>query len=416
MRVYLRNVFEIPAIVFVTFNCKPVLSDKKFCLYLSNIFYIEGLLKKQKKLKIHLFLSFYLQMEDHTYLLSKQTTEDYYYNVLRFAPNNNKNKLYFTYKQQGCFGIQQSRINGTFHVRYPSNSPLKVEKIEIIFSGNGKVQWNEGDKINYAETKYFEYSSCVYNEGHLSYSDLPFEFMIPENIPSSILSIPSKLTNHLGKARIYYSIKAVITKAKKNLLLKKSKKIVEIECPITKYVQQQEIENQESVILTKKLDNYEYSILFDKTKFDQNYNNIINLPLSIIIINNDNEKGIIKNIKKIQISLKENYLLKVGNKTHLIKNLLFKKVINKEKISNVENNNNIKYLVNFKLCLYDKRIRSSVKTDLINIWHQINIDISLKGKRKIRLFEKVIDFVNAIDEFKNDINDLESDVEECEIW
>src|SRR4051794_11497650 len=116
-------------------------------------------------------------MEDYTYLLSEQTTEDYY---------NNNNKLYFTYKQQGYLGIQQSRINGTFHVRYPTNSPLKVEKIEIIFSGNGKVQWNEGDKINYAETKYFEYSSCVYNknelgeEGFLSYSDLPFEFMIPE--------------------------------------------------------------------------------------------------------------------------------------------------------------------------------------------------------------------------------------------
>ncbi|CAB4417398.1 unnamed protein product [Rhizophagus irregularis] len=338
-------------------------------------------------------------MEDYTYLLSKQTSEDDYYDY-------NNNKLYFTYKQQGCLGIQQSRINGTFHVRYPTNSPLKVEKIDIIFSGIGMVQWNEGDKINYAETKYFEYSSCVYNEEEnhlLSYSDLPFEFMIPENIPSSILSIPSKLTNHLGKARIYYSIKAIITKPKN--LLKKSKKIVEIECPITKYVQQKEIENQNSVILTKKLDNYEYSILFDKTKFDQNYNNIINLPLSI-------EKGILKNIKKIQISLKENYLLKVGNKTHLIKNVLFKKVINKEKISRIENNNNnIKYLINCKLCLYGKRIRNSVETDLINIWHQVNIDISLKGRRKIRIFEKVIDIVSAIN---NDINVIESDVEECE--
>jgi hypothetical protein len=296
-------------------------------------------------------------------------------------------------------GIQQSRINGEFHVRYPRNSPLKVEKIDIIFSGNGMVKWNEGDKINYAETKYFEYSICVYDrkelgeEGLLSYSDLPFEFMIPENIPSSILPIPSKLTNHLGKARIYYSIKAIITKLKKNLILKKSKKIIEIECPITKYVQQQEIENQESIILMKKFNNNEYSILFDKIKFDPNYNNIINLPLIIII----NEKENIKNINKIQISLKENYLLKVNNKTHLIKNMLINEIINKEKISRIEKNNN-KYLINCKLCLYGKRIRTSVKTDLINIWHQINIDISLKGRRKIRLFEKVIDIINVIDE------------------
>src|SRR2546423_4981444 len=149
-------------------------------------------------------------MEDYTQLLSKQTTEDYI----------NNDKLYFTYEQQGYFGVQQSSLNGTFHIRYPTSSPLKVERIDIVFTGTAVVQWNEGDIVNYAEKKYFEYSSCVYNgnefEEGISYLDLPFEFKIPENIPSSILPIPSKLTNHLGKARIYYSIKAIITKGEKN--------------------------------------------------------------------------------------------------------------------------------------------------------------------------------------------------------
>src|SRR5581483_8424683 len=204
-------------------------------------------------------------MEDYVNLLS---TEDY----------NNNDKLYFTYKQQGYFGIQQSNLNGEFHVRYPTNSPLKVERIDIIFSGIAVVQWNEGDIVNYAEKKYFEHSLCVYNNNNdlekgLSYLDLPFKFKIPDNTPPSLLPIPSKLTNHLGKARIYYSIKAVLTKGKKNerqFKLKKSRKIVEMKCPITRYVQQKEIERQESVYLTKKFNNNECSIAFEKTRFNQN--------------------------------------------------------------------------------------------------------------------------------------------------
>ncbi|RIA88735.1 hypothetical protein C1645_774275 [Glomus cerebriforme] len=334
-------------------------------------------------------------MEDYTHLLLKQTTEDY----------NNNDKLYFTYKQQGYFGIQQSKINGTFHIRYPTNSPLRAEKIDIIFSGRGMVQWNEGNRINYGEIKYFEYSSCVYNENGnefekgLSYSDLPFEFKIPENAPSSILPIPSKLTNHLGKARIYYSIKAVITKARKRFVLKKSKKIVEVECPIVRYVQQKETENQESVTLMKKFNDNEYSILFEKTKFNQNDN--INVPLNIKFNNGKENMENLNNIKKIKISFKEYYLLKVGNKTHLVKNILSSNIINKEKLSRVDDNSFNKYFVDCKLSLYGKRIRCSTKTELINVWHQVDIDVFLKGRKKIRLFEKIVDIVNSIDEFKN---------------
>jgi hypothetical protein len=330
-------------------------------------------------------------MEDYINLLSNQTVEDY----------NNNDKLYFTYKQQGYFGVQRSSLNGTFHIRYPTSSPLKVERIDIVFSGMAIVQWKEGDIINYAEKKYFEYSSCVYDKNKLekgiSYLDLPFEFEIPENIPSSVLPIPSKLTNHLGKARIYYSIKAVIAKEKKDgrqFRLKKSKKIIETKFPITRYVQQKEIEKQEAVTLMKKVNNNEYSIIFEKTKFGQN--DIINVPLNIIFNNGIKD---LKDIKKIQISLKEFYQLKVGNKSHLIKNNLFSNIISKEEFSRVDNSFN-EYFVNCKLNLYGKMIRCSTKTDLVNVWHQVNVKVFLKGRKKV-IFKKIVDIVNTIDEFTN---------------
>ncbi|CAG8498332.1 4013_t:CDS:1 [Funneliformis mosseae] len=326
-------------------------------------------------------------MEEYDHLLLNQTTED-------------DNKLYFTYQQQGYLGIQASTLNGTLHIRYPTNLPLIAKKIDIIFSGKSYVQWNEGTIINYAEKKHFEYSCRVYDgddELGLSYLDLPFEFKIPENAHSSILPVTSKLTNHLGKAKIYYSIKAVITKERRSelfLKFKKSNKEVEIKCPITRFIRQREIEKQESITLTKKVNSGDYSITFNKVTFNQY--DIIKLSLNIKNIS----RKVIRNVNKakIQINFNEYCKLKVGYKSHLVEKRLLHSVMNENLDQTYKGFGfDIELFKEYNLYLSESKVCCSVKTDLINVWHVVEIIVFLNGKKRVK-FEKIINIVNAIDE------------------
>ncbi|CAI2163279.1 712_t:CDS:2 [Funneliformis geosporum] len=322
---------------------------------------------------------------EYEHLLLNQTTED-------------DDKLYFTYQQQGYLGIQASTLNGTLHIRYPTNLPLLAKKIDIVFSGRSYVQWNEGTIINYAEKKYFEYTCRVYDGDELgiSYLDLPFEFKIPENAHSSILPVTSKLTNHLGKAKIYYSIKAIITKEKRNehlFKLKVPNKVVEIKCPITRFIRQQELEKQESITLTKNVNSGDYFITFNKGTFNQY--DIIKISLNIKNIN----RNIIRNVNKakIQINLNEYCKLKVGYKSHLVEKRLLHSVMNEELEKPYKGFGfNIEFFKEYNLYLSESKICCSVKTDLINVWHVVEIIVSLNGKKRVK-FEKIISIVNAID-------------------
>src|ERR1044072_1743568 len=50
--------------------------------------------------------------------------------------------------QHGYYGIENSTIKGSFHLRYPSDSPLYTNKIELIFEGKQTVSWKETNDKN----------------------------------------------------------------------------------------------------------------------------------------------------------------------------------------------------------------------------------------------------------------------------
>ncbi len=69
--------------------------------------------------------------------------------------HNCSTKAYFqstpdpTNFQQGYYGMENSVIKGSFHLRYPIDSPLYTNRIEIIFEGKQFVSWKETKNGNH---------------------------------------------------------------------------------------------------------------------------------------------------------------------------------------------------------------------------------------------------------------------------
>ncbi|GBC00739.1 hypothetical protein RclHR1_03960013 [Rhizophagus clarus] len=190
-------------------------------------------------------------------------------------------KIFFEYSpgetsfQLGYLGSDQSSIEGTLHLRYTDDKPIFAKKITLSFIGKEFVQFagslEEGQDIvddDESEACYIEGSTNkAYDEeesmndeeeptnkistykakreffasevtiwrsqskGHyeaVKFLDLPFKFKLPDNLPPSV-------NMDKGCGRIYYMLKAVVSRRPIDPNSYTTKKMIKCVVPIVRY-------------------------------------------------------------------------------------------------------------------------------------------------------------------------------------
>ncbi|PKY47205.1 hypothetical protein RhiirA4_521979 [Rhizophagus irregularis] len=307
--------------------------------------------------------------------------------------------IFFSYSQnnsnfqQGYLGIQQTKITGILNIRRPITNPLLTDKIEIIFTGKEFVKWNEAEVGNNISNKFIELSYIIWESSikgvyqKITELDLPFEIPLPDYLPASLF-FKRPITS-----KIYYILKAKISRPTKYFGLKCDVKIVSVICPITRW--NLPIKPTSLLIPMVRTSNptskgVEYEVNLYQTTLG--IGNSIIIPISLTL---ENMKVYVKRIK---ICLKEYHQLMQKKVVHYNSEDIVKSEIFGDQLMLVSGTMN-KYEIKAKLDLVtknqEKPILPSVHSDHIVIWHKIEVKITLNDAPKIK-FEKEVNVVNTI--------------------
>jgi hypothetical protein len=180
-------------------------------------------------------------------------------------------KVFFEYSpressfQIGYLGSDKSTIEGILRLRYTDDKPIFAKKITLSFIGKEFVRFagtlEEGQDIvkeddeseiydnddkeegeestnkvsTYKAKREFFASKIIIwrsqSKGHyegVKYLDLPFKFKLPDNIPPSVIMGE-------GCGRIYYTLKAVISRRPIDPNSRNMKKMIKYVVPIVRY-------------------------------------------------------------------------------------------------------------------------------------------------------------------------------------
>jgi hypothetical protein len=313
--------------------------------------------------------------------------------------------------QHGYYGVENSTIRGSFHLIYPVDSPLYTNKIELIFEGKQFVSWKENNNIITDERIIHKQSSIIWKSTNNHYEEistlvLPFEFHLPDNLPTTITSLNVKSCG--GKIAggiagdgteigyITYNLRAEISRPINIFKLQiNQKKIVDVWCRIQKW-QNLENLNDEPFIWQDSNDDIRYEVKLEKTLF--NYKDMINIPMKFFI----NDSSEVK-IKKICVRIKEFHELKINDKSKKIKIGGFVVVDTAlgEQAKKLKSDDDDYYYFNMKLNLtktnLGRKLNCSINNEMINIRHKLKIKIFLENSNLSSIdLEKEITILNFI--------------------
>uniref|UniRef100_A0A1D1YU92 Arrestin domain-containing protein C584.15c n=1 Tax=Anthurium amnicola TaxID=1678845 RepID=A0A1D1YU92_9ARAE len=185
--------------------------------------------------------------------------------LVSVAPHSKySRKVFFEYSpgetsfQLGYLGSDKSTVEGILRLRYTEDKPIFAKKITISFTGKEFVQFagtleegqdiGEDDESEYneeevstttisthtAKRKFFNNDITIWrsqSKGHyegIKYLDLPFKFNLPDNLPPSV-------TIDGGCGRIYYVLKAVISRRPIDPNSRKIAKMIKYVIPVVRY-------------------------------------------------------------------------------------------------------------------------------------------------------------------------------------
>ncbi|CAG8556679.1 15343_t:CDS:2 [Funneliformis mosseae] len=159
--------------------------------------------------------------------------------------SRNSKRAFLTYApgkasfQVGYLGADKSTIEGVLQLKYDEEKPLFAKKITLSFVGKEYVFFagiEDELKISThtAKRKFFCNNITIWrsqSKGQyeaIKSLDLPFKFKLPENLPPSI-------TMDKGCGRLYYMLRAVISRRRMDPNSRIKKKVVKVVVPITRY-------------------------------------------------------------------------------------------------------------------------------------------------------------------------------------
>jgi len=323
--------------------------------------------------------------------------------------------------QQGYLGADEATVSGIFQLRYTDDEPIFAKKIQISFVGKeyvffagtlkegqneNKINENENEydsdederleeedddeantkplSIHTAKRSIFSTSIVIWrsqNKGQyeeLKSLDLPFKFKLPSNLPNSFVM-------DKGCGRIYYMLKAIISR-QPSIESNNRKKKIKILVPIVHYtitpppspfcwlIEQEGFANPHIA---------SYDISLNQTTFGPGNSIIVPIRLHF------HESKVY--LKNIFVGLKEYHEFRTNKYETSTKKYLVEESIEANNLPMMASNeDNNKYSVEVKLNIpTSTQLVYSVNSTYLTVQHRIKIKIRLGKAPDINLSELV---------------------------
>ncbi|KAF0548115.1 hypothetical protein F8M41_026493 [Gigaspora margarita] len=334
--------------------------------------------------------------------------------------STNSKKVFFAFSpgessfQRGYFGAHPNvYLTGVLHIRYTNKKPIFARKVEVSFVGKESVFFagtlEEGQKIkedddddfsdddvstetlstHSAKRTIFSSSTCLWrSQSKGSYEgvtelDLPFRFKLPENLPPSLYM-------DKGCGRIYYMLKAKISRRPIDPDSRNYEKKIKIFCPIVRYTvippqaPSRWLVKQEGPALPHAVG---YDVSLNNSTFGSGLSYVVPIKLTF------HEPQIY--LKKIFVGIKEYHELRTDKYETATKRYIVEETINAENIISTSNSEN-EYSLDVKLSIPSSRnLVYSVDSTYITVSHKIKVKFHLGKAPNIKL-SKFINIKNMV--------------------
>ncbi|CAG8670958.1 17310_t:CDS:1 [Acaulospora morrowiae] len=337
--------------------------------------------------------------------------------------SKNSRKVFFSFSngatsfQQGCLGAQQATISGVLNIRYTDEKPIFAKKIEISFVGkeyaffrgtvledkktndeeeisddeisDDEIAENDTFSAHSAKRKIFEASVCIWKsqskgsyEG-VKFLDLPFKFQLPDNLPPSICM-------DRGWGRIYYMLKAVISRQPINPDSNKRSKMIKMIVPVVRYTvtpsptPSRWLAKEEGPVVARSVC---YDVSLDRETFGPG--GTVTVPVKLYF----RESQVY--LKSIFVGIKEYHELRTNKYETTMKGYIAENTVKADAIPITDGpNNEISMNITFDMPRA-KDLVYDVETTYLSVTHKFKAKIKLGGAPDIHL-SKVIKVENTM--------------------
>ncbi|RIA95243.1 hypothetical protein C1645_499664 [Glomus cerebriforme] len=340
-------------------------------------------------------------------------------------------KAFFSYLpgkesfQQGYLGVDKATISGIFQLRYPDDKPVFAKKIQLSFVGKEYVffagalneenenkkddfdgndsededdnQFEEDEEVDTTEISTYTAKRRIFgssiviwrskNKGQyeeLKMLDLPFKFTLPSNLPGSF-------TMNNGCGRIYYMLKAIISR-QPTIDSKNRKKMIKLLVPIVRYTITPPPSPSRWLIKQEGPANpniVSYDVSLANTTLGPG--NSISVPIKLQF----HEPKVY--LKSIFVGLKEYHELRTNKYETSLKKYIVEELIDANNLpTSAFNEDNNEYFVDVKLNIpFSTHLLYSVDSTYLSVNHKLKIRIRI-GKAPDIHFSKIVKIENIV--------------------
>ncbi|CAG8464400.1 3863_t:CDS:1, partial [Diversispora eburnea] len=332
-------------------------------------------------------------------------------------------KAFFSYSpdensfQLGHLGANKSIISGILHIRYTEEKPVFAKKVKVSFVGkeyaffrgtlieeknnNDGNDYSDGDEsyanneydsdvsptnpsIHTAKRKFFGTTTCLWKsqskgsyEG-VKFLDLPFKFKLPNNLPPSIVMDG-------GCGRIYYTLKAEISRRPLDPDSRIHKKIIKMVVPISRYTitpppnPSKWLANDEGPAISHIVG---YEVALSNTTFSPGGTIIVPVKLKF------REPQVY--LKKIMVGIKEYHEFRTNKYETSTKKYISQESILGNSISMTDSPDNNEISVEVKLNIpHFRNLTYSVETTYLTVMHKLKVKINMGRAPDINLSKPI---------------------------
>ncbi|CAG8673096.1 8308_t:CDS:2, partial [Cetraspora pellucida] len=290
--------------------------------------------------------------------------------------------------QQGYLGASPDVfVTGILHIRYTSKKPIFAKKILVSFVGKEYVFFT--GTLEEAKRTIYKSSVCLWkSQSKGSYEgvnelDLPFRFKLPENLPPSLYV-------DRGCGRIYYMLKAIISRQPIDPDSRNYKKKIKVFCPIVRYTITPPLEPSRWLVKQEgpaSLQAVGYDVSLSHSIFGSS--ECVVVPVKLVFY----EPQIY--LKKIFVGIKEYHELRTNKYETTTKRYIVEETVDARSIpisSGLDN----EYSVDVKLSIPPSRnLAYSIDSTYITVAHRIKVKIHLGKAPNINL-SKFINLRNIV--------------------
>ncbi|CAI2176867.1 19971_t:CDS:2 [Funneliformis geosporum] len=338
-----------------------------------------------------------------------------------FTPySRNSKKAFLTYSpgktsfQVGYLGADESTIEGVLQLKYTEEKPIFAKKISLSFVGKeyvffaGSLEEGQDDIIkeddesayfededesristHTAKRKFFYNNITIWrsqSKGQydaIKSLDLPFKFKLPDILPPSI-------SMDKGCGRLYYMLKAVISRRHMNPNSSIKKKVIKVVVPITRYTITPQPEPSRWFIKEDgpaKPHAFGYDVSLTQTTFGPGESIVVPVKLTF------HEPQVY--FKKLFVGIKEYHELRSDNYETSTKKYIVEETVHANDLPILSGQDN-EYFIEVKLNTPSARhLVYSLDSTYLSVYHKLKVKIDLVKKYKIQNRDRAVKKLSA---------------------